>query len=228
MKLLKIRFFLLLNLLFFFNGCSYIKDQFPDKTKDYQRHYEIPAIVLPADLVDHDVKDAPVIQSQSVTPERIRQSQAAAFQDQIVGQTASANSVQPEAQPEIYIDIVEFSGGATRVRIEDNLERSWRRVGKALSRQSIEITNRNFIEKLYEVQYDANFKKVKDGSIWDEALFIFGDDPAQEKEYKIKLAQNGSLTEIIILDQFDQPLSDGEGLALLKLLYATMKRDLAS
>ena len=41
------------------------------------------------------------------------------------------------------------------------------------------------------------------------------------------LVENGTLIEIIVLDSNDVPLSKGPGLKLLKLLYETIKADLA-
>jgi len=195
-------------------GCSRIKGYFPDKEKDYQLTSEIPALVVPADLTDNAIQNNAKIDAN--VP--------------VIKNTASDNKASESDQKKemIYVDLVEYSGGATRIRIEDTIERIWRTVGKALSHHSIEITNRNELERVYYVQYDPDFKEVEDGSLWDEALFIFGSDPANEKEFKVRLAENGSLTEIIVLDSNDLPLSKGPGLKLLNLLYKTIKADLVN
>lgn len=194
------------------SGCGHIKGYFPDKEKDYQLTTEIPELVVPADLTDNAIQNNATIEAKVA----------------VIKNTASNNN-SPESDQKkelIYVDLVEYSGGATRIRIEDSIERIWRTVGKALSRHSIEITNRNELERVYYVQYDPDFKEVEDGSLWDEAMFIFGSDPANEKEFKVRLAENGTLTEIIVLDSNDQPLSKGPGLKLLNLLYKTIKADL--
>jgi len=212
---------ILLNL----SACSAIKSIFPDKTKEYQLITEIPVLVVPADLSNDairnsetDVSDIPVYRNQGVAPD---------IDDN--GSTTDENVTEeiPEPEETIYVDLLEFSGGATRIRIEDTIERNWRTVGKALSRNSIEITARDEQDRIYYVQYDADFKKVEDGSLWDEVLFIFGSDPAQEKEFRVRLAENGSLTEVIVLDKNDKPTSKGPGFKLLRLLYETIKEDLA-
>lgn len=220
--------YLSISLLILFNimACNSVKGYLPDKEKDYQLMTEIPALIIPDDLTNNAIKDAPVIQARQAVQQR--RSRAVANTDTAVETEADATTQATENEENIYIDLVEFSGGATRIRMEQNLESSWRTVGKALSRQSIEITDRNEEDKVYFVQYDPDFKKVEDGSLWDEALFLFGSDPSQEKEYRVRLVENGTLTEIIVFDSNDKPMSKGIGFKLLNLLYRTMKDDLAN
>ncbi len=204
-------FFLTVNLY----GCGSIKALFPDKEKDYQFTTEIPELKVPADLtdtIDHNTG--------------IKYSALPVISKPPPSTVENKDVTDSHKKPSTLVELVEYSGGATRIRIEDTIERSWRIVGKALSSNSIEITNRNENEKLYSVQYDPDFKKVEDGSLWDEVLFIFGSDPANDKAFKIRLAENGALTEVIVLDKDDQPLSQGAGLKLLNLLYKTIKKDL--
>ncbi len=196
-------------------ACSRIKGYFPDKEKDYQLTTEIPPLSIPEDLSSHAIETKSVLEVPVVAPLK---------NSSYVEDNASSS----EQEELIYVDLVEFSGGATRIRVEDSIDRVWRTVGKAISRHSIEITNRNESERIYYVQYDPDFKEVEDGSLWDEALFIFGADPAKEQEFKIRLAENGSLTEIIVLDRQDTPLSTGPGYKLLNLLYKTIKKDLSA
>ena len=197
------------------SACSRIKAYFPDKEKDYQLTREIPSLSLPPDLKDNAVQFAPAPVVEIAPP--------------VYQQTSDASkSDSPAKDPTIYVGLVEYSGGATRIRIEASLEKSWRLVGKALSHHSIEIIDRNELDHIYFVLYEADFKKIEDGSLWDEALFIFGSDPANEKEFRIKLAEKGALTEVIVLDVHDKPLSKGAGLKLLTLLYQSIKEDFAN
>jgi len=200
---------------FSLSGCSAIKSYFPDKEKEYQLTTEIPELIIPSDLSGYETQSSSVIPSY---PNIIEQQQP-----------VEDNAVDTDQEkPVVHVELVEFSGGAPRIRIEEPLERTWRIVGKALSRKVIEITNRNEAESFYTVQYDADFKNVEDGTLWDEVLFIFGKDPSNEQEFKIRLAENGMLTEIIVLDSKDQPQSKGNGFKLLNLLYKTIKADLNS
>ncbi|MFK5949165.1 MAG: outer membrane protein assembly factor BamC [Methylococcales bacterium] len=212
MKRITITFYCLLILNV--SGCGSIKALFPDKEKDYQFTTEIPELQVPSDLtdtIDHNTGIAytalPIISKP-------------------LAKVENKETTENDKKPGTLVELVEYSGGATRIRIEDTIERSWRIVGKALSGNAIEITNRDENDKLYTVQYDPDFKKVEDGSLWDEVLFIFGSDPANDKEFKIRLAENGALTEVIVLDKDDLPLSQGAGLKLLNLLYKTIKDDL--
>ena len=212
------------------SACSSVKEFFPDKHKDYQFISEIPELTVPSDLSDEAIQnepkrddDMPVSQQTEIENELPDSDGVESPEDE----ENSEKEKEKEKEKAIYVDLLEFSGGATRIRIEDTLDQTWRTVGKAISHHSIEITERNELESMYAVQYDAEFEKIEDGSMWNEVLFIFGSDPAQEKEFKIKLVENGSLVEVIVLDSNDVPLSKGPGLKLLRLLYETIKEDLA-
>jgi len=67
------------------------------------------------------------------------------------------------------------------------LPEAWRIASKALSRKSIEVTERNQEEGLFIVQYDPDEQKVEDGSYWDEVVFLFGGIQSNEKTYLLKL-----------------------------------------
>ena len=208
MKIQLVCFFVLVNL----SSCSRVQGYFPDKEKDYQLTTEIPNLIVPADLSDK------AISSEAKAPEVVYQLQESAITE------PENNADETKA---VYVELVQFSGGATRIRVEDSLARMWRTVGKALSRQSIEIIARNEIDSVYFVRYDPDFKEVEDGSLWDEAMFIFGSDPAKDQEFRVRLVENGGLTEVLVLNNKDIPLSKGDGLKLLDLLYKTIKQDLA-
>lgn len=205
------------SLLITISSCGYIKDYFPDKEKDYQLTKEIPALVIPSDLSGN--KTYPVSDSFSNID------QALSHED---GANKKSIFVKDENQELVVVDLIKYSDKSTRLRITDTFIRSWRIVGKALSRHSIEITNRDVLKGVYFVQYDPDFKKVEDGSLWDEVLFIFGSDPAKEREFQVKLVENRDGTEVVVLDDLDTELSEGHDLALLKLLYETIKEDLAN
>ena len=218
-------------ILFNLSACSALKGFFPDKEKEYQLITEIPPLIVPPDLSSDAIQKrktvdsgVPVYQNQEepelVSEDRDSTTEENVFEENVVDE-------KTETQESIYVDLIEFSGGATRIRIEDTIDRNWRTVGKALSRHSIEITARDELDRIYYVQYDPDFQKVEDGSLWDEVLFLFGSDPAQEKEFRVRLVENGSLTEVIVLDKNDKPLSKGPGLKLLRLLFETIKEDLA-
>ncbi len=192
-------------------ACSYIAEHFPDKEKDYQLTKEIPELKIPPDL--------------SGNYEQSAQGSFSENKEEIISVKDDEFSFK-ENQSSVSVDLIEYSDNAsTRIRISDSFIRSWRVVGKALSRHSIEITNRDVLNGIYNIQYDPEFEEVEDGSLWDEFLFVFGSDPAKEKEYKIKLVEKKGITEVFVLDSEGEELSEGTGLVLLKLLYGQIKAD---
>lgn len=195
-------------------SCSYVKGSFPDKTKDYQLTEEIPPLKVPDNLSANQVQHyTPVVSPVSETPE------IKAYEE---------NSGNLQSIPDsTEVDLFHFNDQQSIIRIYDTLMRGWRIVGKALSHNSIEITNRDVLEGTYYVQYDPNFEQVEDGSLWDEVLFIFGSDPAQEQEYLVKLKKQPSYSDVTVeIGQSDEDKVDASA-SLLKLIYDTIKKDLS-
>ncbi len=193
-------------------ACSRVKSLFPDKEKDYQFTREIPSLKVPADLQDNAIKEKTLIPEQLYEP----------IENTYV--SGPDSETKPLFTP---VELVEYDGGATRLRIEEPIVKAWRNVGKALSHQSIEIIGRNDEQFVYVVQYDPDAKKVEDGALWDELVFLFGDNPAQEKEFQIRLSEkNRKMTEVIVQDENNTPVSQGAGLHLLNLLKNTINKDL--
>jgi len=197
-------------------ACSYVKSLFPDKEKDYQFTTEIPPLTLPADLGKNSILNTPVA-APAVEP----------------AEDAAPAEEQAEAEPVverklIQVEMVKSDDGASRLRIGAPLAWSWRIVGKAISRNSIEVTRRNQEEGLLHVLYDPDEQKVEDGSFLDEVAFVFGGFVIGEKEYVVKLVGDKQQTEVIIMDAEQKPLSEGPGLKLLTLLHDTIKADLAN
>lgn len=203
---MKIKHALIISCLIALNisACSRIKGYFPDKEKDYQLTSEIPEITIPEDLSSQTVQS--LKNKRMTTP---------------VSENNISYDQEKEGGP--YINLIQYIEGTTQIHMKDNIRRSWRLVGKALSRHSIEITDRDEVEGTYYVQYDPGFTKIEDGSLWDEFLFIFGSDPAQEKKFAVKLIESKSHTEVFIHDHNDERVSEGTGLALLELIYTTIK-----
>lgn len=186
------------------SACSKLKGYFPDKERDYQLMTEIPPLVVPEDLGRPSIDQAPILTPKAVP----------------------AAAVVAEAQT-VHVERVVYDGGATRLRIDQPFSKSWRLVGKALSRQSVEITGRDKPAGLYIVMYDPNEQKVRDDSLWDEVLFVFGQLGGNEQEYRIKLLESQGQTEVIVMDENDKPLSKGPGLSLLELLHKSIEENLA-
>ena len=204
---------MLIALLALLNGCSTIKSYFPDKQKEYVNSVEIAPLVIPPDL-----SNSSIIKEQMITASQVTVSDANAG----VNKTTTKTKTTPER-----VRLINYTGGATRLQIDEPYVRAWRIVGKSLSRKSLEVIERNINEGLFLIQYDPDEKDIEDGSLWDELVFIFGDEQKNEKEYQIRLVENEGHTEVLVLDQQGTPLYQGVGLNLLNLIYETIKADLA-
>jgi outer membrane protein assembly factor BamC len=91
----------------------------------------------------------------------------------------------------------------------------------------VEVTHRDQEGATFTVQYDPKDRDQKDGSLWDEAVFLFKGFEADEKVFNILLSYDGTGSDIVILDDKQKPVSNAHSLSLLNLLHNTIKDDLA-
>jgi len=209
----KIRSLIIVAVLVNVSACSTIKNLFPDKEKDYQFTTEIPPLIMPPDLAGDSITNVP-----AAAPA------AEATDVDAVPPTETAPTVDRKLT---QVELVDAGEGTKRLRIGAPSAIAWRMVGKALSRKSIEVTNRNQDEGRFDVQYDPNKKEVEDGSVWDEVNFFFKGFEVTEQEYVLKLVENNRQTDVVILDKEQKPVADETSLSLLTLLHDTIKADLA-
>ncbi|MDD4906388.1 MAG: outer membrane protein assembly factor BamC [Methylobacter tundripaludum] len=210
----KIRSLIIVAVLVNVSACSTIKNLFPDKEKDYQFTTEIPPLIMPPDLAGDSIANVPAAAPVAESPDV-----AAA-----VPPTETAPTVDRKLT---QVELVDAGEGTKRLRIGAPSTTAWRMVGKALSRKSIEVTNRNQDEGRFDVQYDPNKKEVEDGSVWDEVSFFLKGFELTEREYVLKLVENNRQTDVVILDKEQKPVADETSLSLLTLLHDTIKADLA-
>jgi outer membrane protein assembly factor BamC len=227
-------------------ACSHVANFFPDKEKDYQHTNEIPMLNWPAELranpaptpsatpptalsppsdnttpapeaelAPEDTAPAPLSDISSEIPEQAKPPSAA---DPVPDETGDTS--KPVVIEQVKID------GSSRLRLNVTMIRAWRAVDKALSRNSIEVTERNPEERRYTIQYDPNEKKVQDGSLWDEAIFIFKGFEIDEKEYRLKLVESADTIEVQLVDGQQKTVADTvESLKLLDVLEKTIKAE---
>jgi outer membrane protein assembly factor BamC len=216
-------------------ACSYIKSLFPDKEKDYQYTAEIPPLKIPADLQQRSSSSTsapqlPEASSRGNAPVTNGPPVDTGSKDEVLQAEPAAPVVEAvEKFEKISVELIKFNDGENRLRLGAESPRAWRLVNKALSRKSIEVTNRNQTEEFFVVQYDPDEQPVEDGSLWDEAVFMFRGFQGNEKEYLLKLEEHDRKTDVIILDKDRQPLpeDDTAGLKLLTLIQTTINADLA-
>lgn len=227
----KFRSLILVAALLNVSACSTIKSLFPDKEKDYQFTTEIPPLVLPTDLAGDSIASAQAARATQKTNAAPAAETGDATTANPVAET-TATAPQTETAPEIdrkliQVELVGAAEGTKRLRIGAPSARAWRMVGKALSRKSIEVTNRNQEEGLFNVQYNPDKQEVTDDSIMDEVNFFLKGFQITEQEYVLKLVENNQQTEVIVLDKDQKPVTDAGSLSLLSLLHDTIKSDLA-
>lgn len=235
------------------SACSYVKSFFPDKEKDYQYTTEIPPLILPDDLKQNQIPnvtpsptpnppvnadtDAASSPEASTVAGSTAASAAPAINEPALTPPAPVENTAPAPTPEsesiipdtaITVERVKFDAGENRLRINVPFARAWRIVNKALSRKSIEVTERNQEEGVYTVHYDPDEQKIEDGSYWDEIVFMFSGIQTNDKEYRLKLEKNNQQTDIVVVDEDQQLLSNAASFKLLTLLQETIKADLAT
>jgi outer membrane protein assembly factor BamC len=226
-------------------GCTYLQSYFPDKERDYQYTTEIPLINYPAELRKNQPTSSVSVASPSVvkpdssntddanddaTPPATENASGAAPDTTTAGVTAPITPVTESDDKDTVSDIklLKYDDGESRLRIGAGFSKSWRVVSKALSRKSIEVTERNHEQGLFTIQFDPDEKKVTDESFMDELSFIVHGINSNEKEYFLKLEEHDQQTDVIVLNDEHLPLpNDDAALRLLKVLADTVNADLA-
>lgn len=101
-------------------------------------------------------------------------------------------------------------------------------VSKAMSRQKLEITERNADKGFFVVKFDPNAVQPEDKNWLDEINFVFGDEPSHEREFRIYLRQlNPQLTEVTVQDSQGKTQSSVAANALLKLITDAINQDIS-
>lgn len=228
------------------SGCSTIKSYFPDKEKDYRFTNELPELVIPEDL-----KNSPVVpKALSAAPAPSTPKEAAVasntaaenapppaenphahrrLADEMQGIPAdsthnyAAEVDTSDKQLKTEAEIVHAGEPSAYLRVNQSLERTWRIVGKALSRKSIEITKRNTADYVYVVQYEPVVKAMTDNSIWDSLDFMFGAENNQEREYHIALSAVEQQTHLKITDAQHKSCEDEKCHKLMSLVQEAIR-----
>lgn len=125
----------------------------------------------------------------------------------------------------IPVELIIYNDGETRLRIAADKTQAWHLVGKALIRNSIEVTERNQEEGAYHVVFEPDEEPVEDGSLWDEAVFLFKGFQSKGKLFLLKIIENNQQSDVAVLDENGKPASDKAALRMLKLIHQTLKAD---
>ena len=169
---------------------------FPDKEKDYIYSKEISALEIPPELSAEKQENSQL--SEKSAPK--------SFAYEVVLVT------EPEQ---------------TFLRVDSSFAHVWRIVGKALTEINVEVTDKNRAQALYYVQYDPELEDAdKDGSYWQELVFMFSSDIHQELPYQVFLEASEDSTRIFVRDESDKVLTEDKGLQLLRLIFDTINKDI--
>ena len=211
-------------------GCSYIKSWFPDKEKDYQYTVEIPELVLPDTLTaplspitpnPADMRPATPEQMPNAAPPTAPQASA-----QPIITPAEVSPAAPAETP--THTTANFEKTTTQepiLRLNVRFDAAWRALDKALSRHSFEVTQCNKAEKNLIIHYDPNEKKLEDGSFWDELSFIFQGFNSNEHTYILQLSETLEHTQIQVLNEQKQAVTDDNAVHLLHQLQHSIASD---
>lgn len=209
------------------SACSTIKSWFPDKERDYQFTTEIPELIVPEDL---KTKTFPTrSETVAANAESIAQTTETTKVAEVVEPVVSKPEAEPletAASPGRSVQTTGASG-VSSLQIDQSVKQAWWLVGKALSRQKLEVVERNMDKGYFFVKYDPEAIKPEDGSIWDEVTFLFGDDPSQEQEYRVSLQElDAQLTEVTVQNSEGQTISNAAATSLLRLITEGINQDL--
>lgn len=235
------------------SACGYIRSLFPNKEKDYQYTVEIPPLVYPKDLAKSDrlparinaapqqpepvvAAPAPVAEATPAEPvlseplpESVPATNSLVEGSSAITNTETATASKPAVKRSPLNVNVVANGDNSLLRMDANFDAAWRSINKALSRKSIEVTARNQAEKSISLRFDASKQAAPtpSNSFWDEALFIFSGLPNSENAYTLKFTETGTQTDMVVLDEDQEAVTDEDSLKLLNLLQDTIRADFA-
>lgn len=224
-------------------ACSHVTKLFPDKERDYQHTKEIPMLNWPKDLRDNPTPvpsvtpatpspDGAVPEPGSPAPTSENTAPASDIASEIPEQARPPSDADPvpdetgDTTKPIAIEKTKQEG-SSQLRFNVPMLRAWRAIDKALSRNSIEVTERNPEEHRYTVQYDPDEKKFEDGSLMDEVRFFFKGFQTNEQEYRLQLIENTDHVTVMMVNSDKKPLADTTAsVKLLDTLEKTIKENL--
>ena len=207
-------------------ACSYIADLFPDKQKQYRYSSELPDLEIPPDLdaPGSDPKDS----SALALSKRGQSADADTSDTKAKSANAGASSAQskgkkhkPVQHNESSMTLAESMQNAALIEMQEPLDEAWNDVGRALGRLRLEISDQNRSDGVYYVYYGGVTPKkdTEDTSWWDDVSSVFSGNKDQAKEFRIKLDNKDTTTNVYIVDPDGNAISEGPGLDLLKKLH---------
>lgn len=220
-------------------GCGFLSSLFPDKQKQYQYSTEIPPLEIPPELsaatiqgarlsrkagreaglddvtsVDKPFDGAVVAGLPPLSPEMARA-------------TRDAQNLEPETLERPvsgrYV-LAESSDGTPLIEIGEPYPVAWNSVGRVLGRLKLKISDQNRSDGLYYVYPDEVAGSPDEPGVWSGLLGFITGKPVHGQEYRIRLEERGKMTYVMVVNDKNQPLTEGEGLELLKRLHEGLQK----
>lgn len=113
-------------------------------------------------------------------------------------------------------------GSATAVKVDDDFDRTWRRVGLALDRSGFTVEDRDRSQGTYFVRYvDPGNAKNDPGFL--SKIFGSGKEGGNVARYRVKVVGQGQQSLVSVLDSQGKPESGKTGERIAKLLVDELK-----
>jgi len=115
------------------------------------------------------------------------------------------------------------TGEGVLLRIDDQFTRSWRLVGLALDRVGFAVEDRDRTAGIYYVRYNDPATQTESGGLLSRLKFWGDDEPERDTEYRIKLTQQGGLTEVQVLNAREELDKTPTATRILKLIQEQIR-----
>jgi len=112
---------------------------------------------------------------------------------------------------------------AATLQIDDNFDRTWRRVGLALDRGGFTLEDRDRSQGLYFVRYVDPKLAGKEEPNFFQRMFGAKKEDLSGKRYRLKVSAQGSTSLLEVLDTDGKPLADESARSMVQLLLPELR-----
>jgi outer membrane protein assembly factor BamC len=134
---------------------------------------------------------------------------------------AVARATTPGGAPELA-RVEKTADGGSRLVVEDNFDRTWRRVGLALDRVGFTVTDRDRSKGIYFVRY-ADPESAKKQQGWLDKLAFWKDTTEKVEQYRISIVESAPPTVVVVQDANGAPDRTPNADRILALLKDQLK-----
>ena len=113
--------------------------------------------------------------------------------------------------------------GASRLVVDDNFDRAWRRIGLALDRTGFTVVDRDRSKGLYFVRYANPDLDPKQKGFLDKLAFWKSDDKDKPEQYRVVVTQTDPTSVVTVQDPQGAEDRSANGAKILALLQDELK-----